>query len=79
MLSFMAKGFFSDSEVMFLPLLALFIFLGVFVFVVIRVLRTDRASLQRVAALPLADDLRPLSTSKTQRRRAGLEKGVDCE
>jgi hypothetical protein len=57
MLSIMAKGFFTSSPLLFYPVLALMIFVAVFTFITIRVLRSDKGALSRAAALPLADEL----------------------
>ena len=57
MLSMMAKNFFSESPLLMFPIAALLIFIAVFTVVTIKVLRTDKESLQTVAGLPLADDM----------------------
>ena len=56
MLSMMAQGFFSQSSLLILPIIALFIFMAVFALVTLRVLRTDKESLQVLAGLPLDED-----------------------
>ena len=56
MLSMMAKGFFTESPLIFFPVLALVIFLVTFTFITIRTLRSSNESLQHVAGLPLVDD-----------------------
>lgn len=67
MLSMMAKGFFANSPVLFFPVVALLIFIGVFTLITIRVLRTDKIALQEVAGLPLTDDLPPVATERKGR------------
>ncbi len=56
MLSMMARGFFSDSSLLILPIVALFIFMAVFTIVTVRVLRTDKKSIHLLADLPFADE-----------------------
>jgi len=56
MLSMMAKGFFTESPLIFFPVLALVIFLVTFTFITVRTLRSTNESLQHVASLPLGDD-----------------------
>jgi hypothetical protein len=56
MLSMMAKGFFTDSPLIFFPVLALVIFLVTFTFITVRTLRSSSESLQHIASLPLGDD-----------------------
>ncbi len=60
MLSFMARGYFGEHELMFMPLLALLIFCGVFAFITVRALRADKEAMQALAGLPLSDDASPL-------------------
>lgn len=53
MLSMMAKGFFTDSPLIFFPVLAMMIFFITFTVITIRTLRSSNDSLQYAAALPL--------------------------
>ena len=69
MLSMMAKGFFTDSPLIFFPVLALVIFMITFTVITVRTLRSSNESLQHVAGLPLIDD--PIDTPR--------EKGHDNE
>lgn len=55
MLSMMAKGFFTDSPLIFFPVVALLVFLVTFTLITIRTLRSSNESLQHVACLPLSD------------------------
>ncbi len=64
MLSMMAKGFFTDSPLIFFPVLALVIFLVAFTFITIRTLRSSKESLQHVAGLPLSDDTHGTTNEK---------------
>lgn len=52
----MAKNFYGDSPLLFFPILALILFIGVFLFVSLRTLGSDKKSLQSAAGLPLTDD-----------------------
>ncbi|MCP4447440.1 MAG: hypothetical protein GY811_19175 [Myxococcales bacterium] len=52
----MAKGFFTESPLIFYPVLALVLFLVTFTFITIRTLRSSNESLQHVAGLPLIDE-----------------------
>jgi hypothetical protein len=56
MLSMMARGFFSESSLLILPIVALFIFMAVFTLVTIRILRADKESIHLLADLPFADE-----------------------
>lgn len=56
MLSMMAQGFFNESSVLVMPIIALFIFMAVFTVVTMRVLRTDKEVIDTLAGLPLADE-----------------------
>lgn len=56
MLSMMAQGFFSQSSLLILPLVALFIFMAVFTLITIRTLRADAEAIQAAASLPLAEE-----------------------
>ena len=60
MLSMMAKGFFTDSPLIFFPVLALVIFIATFTVITVRTLRSSNESLQHVAGLPLFDN--PIDT-----------------
>ncbi|MBL4633080.1 MAG: hypothetical protein JKY56_04365 [Kofleriaceae bacterium] len=62
MLSAIAQGYFNSSSVLFYPIVALLLFLVSFTFITIRVLTSDKESIDATAALPLVDDLAPLST-----------------
>lgn len=59
MLSIIAKGFFASSPLLFYPILALVLFLALFTVLTVRVLRSDKSTLNDAAALPLADDMGP--------------------
>lgn len=52
----MATGFFADSPVLDFPVIALLLFLGVFVAITLRALRTPSVAYDRSAALPLEDE-----------------------
>lgn len=56
MLSFMAKDYFGEHELLFLPLAALVIFVTIFAVVTIRALKADRGVIDALAGLPLVDD-----------------------
>lgn len=56
----------SQLDLTLYPLLALVLFLGVFVLVVGRTMRTDRAQHRRWAQIPLSDE--PLETRTTNTR-----------
>lgn len=52
----MASGFFADSPVLDFPIIALLLFLGVFIAITVRALRTPSVAFDRSAALPLEDE-----------------------
>jgi hypothetical protein len=56
MLGFMAMDYFRHSPLLFYPLLALAIFMVVFVLVSLRTLLTHKQRYDALAALPLMDD-----------------------
>ncbi len=51
----MAESFFERSPVMAGPLIAMLIFLAVFLYVTVRVIRSERAEMERSAHLPLEE------------------------
>lgn len=51
----MAESFFERSPVMAGPLIAMLIFLAVFLFVIVRVMRSEKAEMDRTARLPLEE------------------------
>ena len=55
MLSTMAKGFFAQSPALFYPVLALILFVVVFVAITVRTLRRDKRDIDEHARIPLAD------------------------
>lgn len=55
MLSFIALDYFQKSPLLILPLIALGIFVTVFVAVTVRAMLTDKSRLEALAALPLRD------------------------
>ena len=50
-----ASDFFSESPVLLLPLLALFLFLAVFIAVSVRAARMQRGAVEALARMPLED------------------------
>ena len=56
MLSLMAESFYQGSTFMVFPVIALILFIIVFMLVTLRVLRTNAASYGDVAGLPLQND-----------------------
>lgn len=56
MISPMARIFFHESPLLIFPVIALLIFVGVFILITVRALRADNASIKYAAALPLLDD-----------------------
>ncbi len=67
MLSMMAKGFFTDSPLIFFPVLALVLFLITFTVITVRTLRSSAESLQHVAGLPLDLDIPDTSVESHER------------
>jgi hypothetical protein len=55
MMRLMSADYFARSPLMIFPVIALAIFVVVFVAVTVRALRTRRDELDRLAALPLSD------------------------
>lgn len=53
MLSFVAMGYFQKSPLLVFPLIALLLFLTVFVVVTIRALRASPSSFEAISRLPL--------------------------
>ena len=51
----LTSGFFDQSPVLLFPIVALCLFMGVFVLVTVRTLRTRKTAFDDVAALPLDD------------------------
>lgn len=51
----MAESFFERSPVMAGPLVAMLIFLAIFTLVIVRVMRAQRAEMDRSARLPFED------------------------
>ena len=58
MLSFMAGDFFASSQVLFLPIAGLVLFVLAFTLATVRVMRRPRAELEPIANLPLEQDRR---------------------
>lgn len=56
MISFMASDFFARSPALMCPVIALGLFMTVFVATSLRALRADRAGIDRMARMPLAND-----------------------
>lgn len=56
MLSFMARGHFGESDFLFMPMVALGLFIAIFAIVTWRALRADKAAIADLASLPLVDD-----------------------
>jgi len=55
MLSFTAMAYFAKSPMLIFPLLALVLFLVVFVWIAVRTYRADRTAYDTVSRLPLED------------------------
>lgn len=55
MLSQIAKNFFADSPVIAYPLVAMVLFMTVFLVITWRTMRRDRSELDALAQLPFAD------------------------
>ena len=53
MMSFMSRDFFHQSPVLWLPVVALLVFLALFTVVTVRALRRSKVEIDRVARLPL--------------------------
>ena len=68
MLSYMAKTFFSESPVLAYPIFALLLFLLAFLFIAIRVWRSNPAELERLARLPLDDAPRVTDNTSGSRK-----------
>ena len=58
MLSSLTRSLFADSPLMVFPLIALALFMAVFVAAAWRALRAERATVDRLAALPLEENRR---------------------
>jgi hypothetical protein len=56
MLSFVAMGYFEKSPLLIFPLIALLLFLGVFVAVTVRALRSSPSKYDAISRLPLEAD-----------------------
>ena len=54
-MSSIARQFFADSPVIFFPVLALILFITVFLLVTVRVLRARREDIDALARIPLGD------------------------
>ncbi len=52
----MYKDLFAQSPLLVMPLIAMFLFLGVFVAVAIRAMTQSRLEMEAAARLPLGDD-----------------------
>lgn len=63
MLSMMAQGFFSESSLLILPIVALFIFMAVFTLITVRALRADKDSIRALAGMPLVEDCNLITDS----------------
>jgi hypothetical protein len=70
MLGFMAMDYFRQSPLLFYPLVALAIFMGVFLGVALRTVLSVKHGYDALAALPLSDD--------EQGRAARVTKEVGC-
>lgn len=57
MLSWMATDYFDKSPVLIFPMIALFLFMGVFTVTVVRAMLKRRTEIERMARLPLEDDV----------------------
>ena len=56
MLGWFASDFFAESPVLFFPVLALMIFMTVFITVSLRALFKPKSELDRLAQMPLSED-----------------------
>jgi cbb3-type cytochrome oxidase subunit 3 len=65
MLSQMAKSFFADSPLLAYPLIAMALFMTVFVVITWRTMRRDPHDYDALAQLPLGDDA-PVQTEATE-------------
>jgi len=57
----MQKEFLAHSPLLVLPLVAMFLFMSVWLVVAVRALTRSRADLAAAARLPLGEDCKPLS------------------